>query len=182
MGYWLISKTRVTRISGGVRQPIGRSFGSTNAFLDLGGSYLSAFGNLVRDVPGEELDFQGVSVGIVDDAFRSTLTEVRRGGAHCGLGCYWGSPLDDRSSDPQVRFATTLGGRLSHVRGKFLDEQQVVIPQLITIRTIYSRTDTTGGIYFNAQAILLRRNFGLGDMQWDGRRGICARLDRFWRF
>ena len=113
-------------ITGGVRQPVDRGLGSSHVFVDLGGSYLSAFGQLERMTRGIEFDDDpfpdpNAFPALVDDAFRSTLTEVRRGGVHCGLGWYWGSPIDDRSSDPQVRFATTLGGRLAHVRGRFLD-------------------------------------------------------------
>jgi hypothetical protein len=169
-------------INGGVRQPIGSGLGGNNFFLDLGGSYLSAFGEQIRTIPGEEFDTNtipnapNVSLGIVDDAFNLKLTEVRRGGVHCGLGYYWGPSIDNHCNDPQVRFATILGGRLSHIHGVFATDQinQIRFPpvnppgngDVIVPRPSDSRTDTSGGLYVNTQVILLRRNAGCGIMQF----------------
>jgi hypothetical protein len=164
-------------INGGVRQPIGSGLGGNNFFLDLGGSYLSAFGEQIRTIPGEEFDtdpVQNVSLGIVDDAFNLKLTEVRRGGVHCGLGYYWGPSIDNRCNDPQVRFATILGGRLSHIHGVF-ETDQIIFPPvdssgdgdvIVPRPPPNSHTDTSGGLYVNTQVILLRRNAGRGIMQF----------------
>ena len=160
-------------IIGGVRQPIGPGLGRANIFFDLGGSYLSAFGEQTRSFPGEEFDtdpFTPVSLGIVDDAFNFTLTEIRRAGVHCGLGWYWGPSIDNRCNDPQGRFATILGGRLSHIHGVF-DTSQIVFPpvdpdgDVIEPRASFGHTDTSGGLYVNTQAILLRRHTNRGIMQ-----------------
>lgn len=153
-------------ITGGVRQPVGRGLGSSHVFVDLGGSYLSAFGQLERLVPGDEFTPLGILVRTVPDAFSERLTEVRRGSAHCGVGCYWGSPIDDRCSDPQVRFSTTLGGRLGHVRGRF-QQTQLEDPALGNrLVASFSKTDTVGGLYWKAEAVLIRRHTALGLMQW----------------
>ncbi len=156
-------------ITGGVRQPVGRGLGSSHVFVDLGGSYLSAFGELERLVPGQEFSPGDRDGTLVPDAFSERLTEVRRGSAHFGVGCYWGSPIDDRCSDPQVRLSTTLGGRLAHVRGRFLDEQIKLPPQNpggVGFTPAYSRTDTVGGLYWKTEAVLLSRHTALGNMQW----------------
>lgn len=172
LGKGLLADSQETGYSivGGVRQPIGRGLGSTNAFIDFGGSYLSAFGTLTREVVGEEFSPSLVPgnpptpVGPVD--VNATLDEVRRAGVHCGWGCYWGPSLDDRCSDPQLRFTTTVGGRLSHVRGSFVETPVAAIPPQNFFTTSITKTDTAGGLYWNTQAILLRRSSALGDMQW----------------
>jgi hypothetical protein len=148
---------------------LGPGLGRANAFVDFGGSYLSAFGEQTRRLQGFEFDVAGTPLGPVDDAFEVKLTEIRRGGVHCGLGWYWGDPVDNRSADPQLRLSTTLGGRLSHIRGDFQSEQLVAPPVNAggdEIRLGYSKTDTAGGLYVNTQAIVLQRNTGLGIMQW----------------
>jgi hypothetical protein len=172
LGKGLLADSQDTGYSivGGVRQFIGRGRWGGNAFVDYGGSYLSAFGTHTRDVPGEEFSpplipsLPPVLEGSID--VRSTLREVQRGGAHLGLGWYWGSPLDNRCSDPQIRFTTTFGGRLSHVRGKFFNEPVIAIPDDHWFTTSYEKTDTAGGLYLNAQAIFLNRNTVLGNLQW----------------
>jgi len=155
-------------ITGGVRQPVGQGLGSSHVFVDLGGSYLSAFGELERLLAGDEFRvFDNSLVGTVPDAFSETLTEVRRGAAHFGVGCYWGGPIDDRCLDPQVRFSTTLGGRLGHVRGRFQQIQLVdPAPGNRLVEASFSKTDTVGGLYWKTEAVLLSRHTALGNMQW----------------
>ena len=74
-----------------------------------------------------------------------------------------------RSSDPQFRFATTFGGRYGHVRGRFIESQLIfspVNPGGVAMRAAHDQTDTIGGLFVNAQGILLRRHAALGDFQF----------------
>jgi hypothetical protein len=149
-------------ISGGYRQALAPALAGDRAFFDVGGSYLSAFGDTTRHTDGRQRTVLGT---IVDDAFLTTMNEIRRGSAHLALGWYWGPALDDRSSDPQVRIATRFGGRLGHMRGVFHDVR-VKDPILGgTMATTYGDTDTFGGLFFGAEAILLRRYSPLGHIQ-----------------
>ena len=166
-------------ISGGARQPFAFELGGDQTFLDLGGSYMSAFGRTERDTDRidvfvDDPTMAGTPVPpsvVVPDGLETTLTQVQRAGAHMGIGRMWGSPIDQRSEDPQLAFATIVGGRVSHIHGRFNEQ---VIGSLTpppagatgtTFRRGYSQTDTAGGLYANAQAILLRRNSELGCMQ-----------------
>jgi len=157
-------------ISGGLRQALGPDLGGDRLFLDLGGSYLSAFGTTVRNTAGLRVtSISGFVINeeIVADAFTTTLDEVRRGSVHAALGWYWGSPLDNRSADPQVRVATRFGGRVGHVRGRFGDDVPLIMPGANqTISRIYGKTDTFGGLFVGTEAILLQRDTSVGHIQW----------------
>jgi hypothetical protein len=166
-------------IAGGFRQPFGPAF-NQRAFLDVGGSYLSAYGTSTRITDGRQTDrIAGnvIDVTPVADAFATTLREVKRGSVHAALGWYWGDCLDERSQDPQWRLATRLGGRAGHVRGRFHDEQLVPDPvnppTVSTIDTAYGRTDTFGGLFVGAEAVLLDRSTCCGHVAWliDGELG-----------
>ncbi|MEM9659650.1 MAG: hypothetical protein AAF961_14920 [Planctomycetota bacterium] len=151
-------------VSGGVRQPFGPAIAGDRLFLDLGGSYLSAFGVTTRIVPGQEFNSQGNIVADVD--VNSTLSEVRRASAHAAIGMFWGSSFDNRSEDPQLRFVLEAGGRYGHIHGQFFDQPVGQIPEGNSVFGNYSSTDTFGGLFVATEAILLRRNSVLGDLQW----------------
>ncbi len=147
----------------GYRQPLMPAL-DERLFLDFGGSYLSAYGESSRVVPG-----LGTIAGVqtnVPDAFRATLDEIQRAGVHMSLGWYWGDIFDVRSGDPQFRLATRLGGRWSHVRGQFDNEVLVNIPIGATLETRYQETDTAGGLFVGAELILLNRDTAAGTATW----------------
>ncbi|MCC6491870.1 MAG: hypothetical protein IT424_02495 [Pirellulales bacterium] len=145
-------------VSGGYRQPLGPQIGGDRFFLDAGGSYLSAYGETVRDtqnfIPLGNNLFLPITVS-------TTLKEVKRASAHAAIGWYWGPPMDNAGGDPQVRFATRIGGRVGHVRGEFEDATD------FNISRGYGRTDTFGGVFAGTEAILLQRQYeALGNVQW----------------
>lgn len=159
------SQTSYT-ISMGGRQPLGPGLGGRRLFFDVGGSYLSAEGETTRNVNGNQVNTATNTSMIIPDAFRVTLEEVRRSGAHAGVGYYFGSLLDDRSEDPQARLGLVVGGRLSHIHGVFNAQQLVTPPAGSTIRQLNSKSDMAGGIYVDLEALVLKRSSPLGDLQW----------------
>lgn len=153
-------------ISGGYRAPIGPAFGD-RTFLDLGGSYLLAAGRTTRLTSGVvTTTVAGIPIVTVEpDLFLSTIREVQRGGVHAGLGWYWGDAIDNRSDDPQFRIATRIGGRLAHVRGKFLPDVAQEVPEDDqTFRINYSKTDTSAGLYVGVETLLLARDLSIGSV------------------
>jgi hypothetical protein len=159
-------------ISGGFRQPLGPEIGGDRFFLDVGGSYQASYGLASPvGIPGTRTTTVSgtvISAEPVVDAFEVSLEEIRRGSAHVALGWFWGPGLDNRSSDPQVRFATRLGGRLGHARGAFSETQLVGPDNILETVTAnhYRRTDTYGGLFVGTEAILLQRNYSFGQFQW----------------
>ncbi|RIK85080.1 MAG: hypothetical protein DCC67_04395 [Planctomycetota bacterium] len=157
--------------SGGYRQPLGPDLGGDRLFFDLGGSYLSAYGETTRGTPGLRVTrdiFGNASASeIVDDAFETQLKEVKRGSAHVALGWFWGDYLDRPANDPQYRIATRLGGRVGHVRGEFEPDVRLINPAgNQTITPIYGKTDTFGGLFVGAEAVFLQRGYTFGNVQW----------------
>ena len=160
-------------ISLGGRQALGPGLGGRRLFFDVGGSYLSALGETTRNVRGNQVVTQNnvQTVTIVDNAYSVTLEEIRRVGGHAGLGFYFGDMLDDRCADPQLRFGMVVGGRLSHIHGVFNSQQLipppvVVPPATSTSTALNAKNDTAGGMYVDLEALLLKRNSPLGDLQW----------------
>ncbi len=159
-------------ISGGFRQPLGPEIGGDRFFFDLGGSYQDAYGEATPvNFGGRQItSIGGVVVGdiIVPNAFAATLEEARRGSLHAALGWYWGAPLDSRRADPQLRFATRIGGRVGHLRGGY--QEALIIAPPAANQTIdpvfYQKTDTYGGLYAGTEAILLKRDLTFGHFQW----------------
>lgn len=174
-------------ISGGWRQPLGPEIGGDRFFLDLGGSYQEAIGEAspvlidglqtgtTVDVTDPD-DVGAQSFSIQTNAFQTTLEELRRGSLHAALGWFWGPGLDNRSCDPQLRFATRIGGRVGHARGGYA-EQRLLPPsaptQVGNFRTTfenrpvyYQKTDTYGGLFVATEAILLQRQYSFGHFQW----------------
>ncbi|QEG32841.1 hypothetical protein [Bythopirellula goksoeyrii] len=168
LGTGLLEENRGTSytISMGGRQPLGPGMGGRRLFFDVGGSYLSAEGETTRDVSGKQTNTATNTSMIVDDAFSVTLNEVRRAGAHAGVGCYFGSLLDDRTEDPQARLGLVFGGRLSHMHGVFRSQRLVTPPAGSTLTPINERSDMAGGLYLDVEALILKRNSPLGDLQW----------------
>lgn len=159
-------------ISGGFRQALGPEIGGDRMFFDLGGSYQDAYGEATPvNVGGRRITtVAGVVVQdvVVPDAFATTLEELRRASVHASIGWYWGSPVDNRGDDPQLRFATRLGGRVGHVRGGYTDALIIAPPAANqTIDPVYyQKTDTYGGLFVGTEAILLQRQFTFGHFQW----------------
>jgi hypothetical protein len=147
----------------GYRQPLMPAL-DERLFLDFGGSYLSAYGESTRIVPGLRT-LNGVQLN-VPNAFRATLDEIQRGGVHMSLGWYWGDIFDVRADDPQLRLATRFGGRWSHVRGQFDNERLVALPVGATLETRYQETDTAGGLFVGTELILLNRDTAAGTATW----------------
>ncbi|TWU24766.1 hypothetical protein Pla144_36520 [Bythopirellula polymerisocia] len=168
LGDGLLDENRETgyTISMGGRQPVGPGLGGRRLFFDVGGSYLQAEGTTTRNVQGNQVNTTTNTSTIVDNAFQVTLEEVRRAGAHAGVGCYFGSLLDDRSEDPQARLGLVVGGRLSHIHGVFDTQQLVVPPAGNTLTQINAKSDMAGGIYVDFEALVLKRSSPLGDLQW----------------
>jgi hypothetical protein len=153
-------------VSGGFRQPLGPHFGE-RSFFELGGSYLSAYGETTRPIAGTVTTFDNMGnvISRVTEAglFDSTLKEVKRGTIHVALGWYWGDVVDNRGDDPQLRFATRFGGRLGHIRGRFA-EVATETPDADELFTYnyYGKADTTGGLFIGTEAILLARDLRIG--------------------
>jgi len=154
-------------IAGGYRQPLGPEIGGDRWFFDFGGSYMSAFGETTRDTEGRVV-LLGTVVSFEPNVFESTLKEVRRGSVHAALGWFWGAPVDNRGWDPQLRFASRLGGRVGHVRGRFSEEliPGAIMPPNETATPSHGNTDTFGGLFVSTEAILLRRHTAVGEVQW----------------
>lgn len=154
-------------ISGGMRQPLAAGIAGDNVFVDLGGSYLSAFGQTVRTTTGNvTITGQSTIIGTTDNAFRSTLTELQRSTVHTALGYYWGSPVDERNGGWDVRLATRFGGRVGSMRGVF-DEVRLVVPAAgTTLSPSHAKTDLSGGLFLGVEAILLRQASRYGTFQW----------------
>lgn len=153
-------------VSGGFRQPLGPHFGD-RSFFELGGSYLSAYGETTRPIAGTitTLDNAGNVISRVTDAdlFNSTLKEVKRGTIHAALGWYWGDVVDNRANDPQMRFATRFGGRLGHIRGRFSEAAaETPDPDERFTYNYYGKADTIGGLFVGTEAILLARDLRIG--------------------
>jgi len=162
-------------IAGGYRQPLGPEIGGDRWFFDFGGSYLSAFGVSTENTSGLRTTTNIVGVVtervIIDNAFSTTVKELRRGAVHAALGWYWGEPLDNSARDPQIRVMTRLGGRAGHVRGRFSPDVRLINPdpdpgENQTIETIYGKTDTIGGLFVSTEAVLLQRHTAIGHIQW----------------
>ncbi|HYO23514.1 MAG TPA: hypothetical protein VEQ85_01040 [Lacipirellulaceae bacterium] len=155
-------------ISGGFRQPLMPAM-DERLFFDFGGSYLSAYGATTRDTAGTiTTTINGLVVNTTTDPdlFSTTLKEMKRGSLHAALGWYWGDPLDVRSNDPQLRIATRLGGRYGHMRGRFSDVASETPDANETFDTTYGKTDTFGGLFVGAEAILLMRQTRAGSVAW----------------
>jgi hypothetical protein len=157
-------------ISGGFRQPWGPAF-DQRLFWDLGGSYLSAFGETTRATAGLVTTRLGsivISRETDPDLFTSTLKEIRRGSVHAAMGWYWGDVMDDRTGDPQLRLGTRLGGRIGHVRGRFGEDVPSEDPDSNETFEIipYGETDTFPGLFFAVEAIVLDRDTRWGSCQW----------------
>jgi hypothetical protein len=150
-------------ISGGIRQPFGPDLLNPRYFFDVGGGYLSAFGDTTRVTTATQTTILGVVSSINQS---TTLDEVRRGSAHLAIGRFWGDYYDDRGRDPQVRLALRFGGRLGHVRGSFQDTPLVAPPAGATVTANYSKTDTFGGLFLGAEAVLLERQYAFGQCKW----------------
>jgi hypothetical protein len=174
-------------ISGGFRQPLGPEIGGDRFFFDLGGSYQDSYGRATPVViDGRQIattvditdpnDIPSQSSSIRNDAFQTTLEEVRRGSLHAAIGWFWGPGIDHRAQDPQLRFATRLGGRVGHARGGYTEERLIQPPsptQIGNFRTtfeidpvFYKQTDTYGGLFVGTEAILLQRQYSFGHFQW----------------
>lgn len=153
-------------INGGFRQPLAPGLAPGRMFFDLGGGYLSAVGNTNRILPGLATLVDG-STQTVANAYSVNLTEVKRAGVNVALGWYWGDVVDHRGQDPRLRFSTRFGGRYGSVRGRFLEERIVPLPNLATsMKTTYLNTDTFGGLFLGTEAILLNRTFSTCNVQW----------------
>ena len=168
LGDGLLDENRETSytISFGGRQPLGPGCGGKRLFFDVGGSYLQAEGSTTRNVAGNQVNTTTNASMIVANAFQITLEEVRRAGAHAGVGCYFGSLLDNRSEDPQARLGLIAGGRLSHIHGVFSGQRLVTPPAGSTLTPLNAQSDMAGGIYADVEALVLKRNSPLGDLQW----------------
>jgi hypothetical protein len=150
-------------ISGGIRQPFGPDLLGPRYFFDVGGGYLSAFGETTRITTATQTTNLGV-VSTINQ--RTTLDEVQRGSAHLALGRFWGDWRDDRNRDPQIRLALRIGGRLGHIRGQFDDAPLVAPPAGATLADNYSKTDTFGGLFLGGEAVLLERQYAFGECKW----------------
>jgi hypothetical protein len=167
-------------ITGGIRQALGPELGGDRFFFDVGGSFQDSYGEATPiSVDGRRTTTLNipnvqpiVSVTTDPNAFLVTLEELRRASAHAALGWYWGSPMDNRSADPQVRVATRIGGRVGHVRGGYHNALVIAPPVPPANTTIeidpfyYKKTDTYGGVFIATEAILLNRQTSYGLFQW----------------
>jgi len=150
-------------ISGGIRQPLGPDLLNPRYFFDVGGGYLSVFGDTTRITTARQTTNLGVTTAINQ---LTTMDEVRRGSAHLALGRFWGDWCDDRGRDPQVRLALRVGGRFGHIRGSFHDTPLVAPPAGATIEVDYGKTDTFGGLFVGGEAVLLERQYAFGRCKW----------------
>ncbi|MBA3481892.1 MAG: hypothetical protein H0T51_08765 [Pirellulales bacterium] len=175
-------------ISGGYRQPLGPELGGDRFFFDLGGSYQSTSGRAtpvlfdglqtttITNTSTNPPTVVSTSFATRNDAFATTLEDVRRGSAHAALGWFWGPGLDDRSADTQLRFASRIGGRVGHARGGYEDERLIFAPPDVVNgnftthveidEVYYKKTDTYGGLFVGTEAILLQRQTEFGHFQW----------------
>jgi hypothetical protein len=153
-------------INGGYRQPLSLGIAPPNMFFDFGGGYSSAVGMTERFYDATETPVSGPPE-LRSDAYHVRLTEVKRASVQAALGWYWGDVVDHREYDPQLRFATRLGGRVGSVRANFLQALTFDLPANSSITTIdYRNTDTFGGLLVGTEAILLKRSFGNCNVLW----------------
>lgn len=164
-------------ISGGFRNALPPMY-DERMFLDFGGSYMSAYGEQSHVFDGNRTVTNSISNTtrntFITDALRMHLREVKRAGIHAGFGWYWGDTLDTPGDASKLRLATRLGGRISHVRGRFTPEilstgpNDLVAGESITaIRPVtFGRTDTSGGLYVGTEAILVNRKHDWGTTSW----------------
>jgi hypothetical protein len=162
-GGFLTDQVPGFNVTGGFRQTLGPAL-DERLFLDVGGSYMSIYGDTTQTVNGRQ-NVNG-NIVIVPDAFDANLREVKRAMAHLAFGRYWGDVLDTRSDDPQWRIASRVGGRWGHIRGRFDDLQLVPPPNPVAMSADYGKTDTTGGLFWGIEAIYLMRRTTLGNMAW----------------
>ncbi len=165
-------------IGGGYRQPLGPEIAGNRVFFDLGGSYQSVFGHNEQFIPENFVHtplpagIGPVTVNRLETSRVANLREVRQAAMNVAVGWYWGPPLDDRAADPQLRFATRIGGRFGHARGHFLEEQLPVtlvsnsFQSEALVQITYERKDTFGGLFVGTEAILLNRDYAIGHVQW----------------
>jgi hypothetical protein len=152
-------------VAGGYRVPFGPAF-DERLFSEFGGSYQSVYGSTTHLAPGVVITTVGQSVTRTTEAnlFSAELREVKRATVDAAIGWYWGDPIDVRSGDPQYRFATRLGGRWGHVRGRFLDTATRQHLANETFAVGYGRTTTIGGLFIGNEAILLARDTRVGSV------------------
>jgi hypothetical protein len=140
----------------------------------MGGSYLSAMGDETRLTPGT-LTFTNALTNIERIEFfnefaESTLSEVRRAGAHVAIGSYLGPATN------YGLFSLRVGLRLAHVRGQFsselTDEVQMAIDDPMPQETVtainngFSRTDTSCGVFIGMESVLYQRRTPIGHIQF----------------
>jgi hypothetical protein len=160
-------------IGGGYRQPLGPEVAGDRVFFEIGGSYGSMFGTNTQFIPETRATVIGnqvITSTTLNMNRTSTMHELREAALNTAVGWYWGPPIDDRAADPQLRFATRLGGRVGHARGRFFEEQVPVTPVLGPNEQIfvspYEKKDTFGGFLIGQEAILLNRDYAIGHVQW----------------
>lgn len=160
-------------VSGGYRQPLGPELGGNRLFFDLGGSYLSAYGETTQLRDAQRLTFNPITqqVTLAETLPNSTLTtldEIKRGAVDFALGWYWGDPIDRPGNDPQWRVSTRIGGRVGHIHAE-IEEEVLVAPganQTVSPIFNYGHTDTFGGLLIGTEVLVLQRDNALGNVQW----------------
>jgi len=154
-------------IAGGMRQPLPNGIAGDKVFIDLGGSYLSVFGQTNRVTAGSVFNVITQTTTIDADAFASTLKEFQRATVHTAIGYYWGSPVDERNGGWDMRLATRFGGRAGQMRGRF---DEVLDPALdlptLRVTPTHAKTDVSGGLFLGVEAIVLRQATPYGTVQW----------------
>jgi hypothetical protein len=83
-----------------------------------------------------------------------------------------GQLRDNPHEDPKTRLAIRVGGRLSHVRGRFQTADDPIDPIIPppgdndSVEFHFSKTDTVGGLFLSTEMILLNRNTAIGNIAW----------------
>ena len=125
-------------------------------FMDLGFSYLSAFGRGRPKTISGVIERSTLGPQRLDDFQDMTLTEVSRASIHTGLGWF-----HDFSEVPEVSRLLTcrFGSRLSHIHGHFRETPTEDLEAAIEVAELlgeaftlandqeFSKTDTAWGIY-----------------------------------
>ncbi len=156
-------------------------------FVDIGGSYLSAFGRGQSQTISGVIDRSGLGSQRLTDFMDETLDEIRRASVHAALGWYY-----DFSDVPEVSRLVTMrfGGRLSHVNGHFHEQPTATLQSAIDAANslgigftlandqVISKTDTSPGIFGGIELANTRYAAGGATISFliDGE--FAERLDR----
>jgi hypothetical protein len=141
-------------INFGGREPLFPS--NRQVFVDIGGSYLSAFGRGRPHTISGVIDRAGLGSQRLNEFMDLTLEEVSRASVHAAVGWHY-----NFSDVPEISRLVTMrfGGRISHIHGHFREDATDALQTAIDTANLLgisftlnndqliSKTDTAPGIF-----------------------------------